>query len=216
MNWSTRRAQLEERANSLTHGVGLVASLAGTAVIVVSTALHGDPRRVVAAAIYGFSLVALYGASTAYHGCRRPRLKRSLEKVDHFAIYLLIAGTYTPIALVTLGGWMGWTLFGLVWGVAAGGIVMKALFFGRFRVLSTLFYVGMGWLGVIAVRPLLAHLSTGGLVWLLAGGLAYTVGTVFYHNRRLRYAHAVWHVFVLAGSLCHFLAIALYVLPRVS
>ncbi len=210
------RAQtlIEELVNSLTHGVGLVASLGGTAFLVVTAARYGGPRAVTAVSVYGASLIALYLASTLYHAVRGPRAKHRMEILDHAAIFLLIAGTYTPIALVALGGGWGWTMFGVVWGLAALGIVFKAFFTGRFHRLSTFLYLGLGWTAVAAVKPLVDRVPAWALVWLLAGGVAYTAGTVFYHNRRLRYAHAVWHVFVLAGSVCHYLAIALYVLPR--
>jgi hemolysin III len=203
----------EEIANSITHGVGFVACLVGVPILIVHTAIGGDARGIVAASVYGLSLLCLYAASVLYHGTRRPRLKRFFEVLDHAAIYLLIAGTYTPIALVALRGEWGWTLFGLAWGIALAGIVYKAFFLGRFPLLSTLMYVLMGWLGLIAVRPLVSSLPLAAIVWFLAGGLAYMGGTYFYHSRRIPFGHTVWHVFVLAGSLCHFLAIALYVLP---
>ncbi len=203
----------EEIANSITHGLGLAACLVGVPILIVQTAIHGDARGIVAASVYGLSLITLYTTSMLYHGFRRPRLKHVFEVLDHAAIYLLIAGTYTPIALVALRGGWGWTLFGLVWGIAAAGIVYKAFFTGRFPLLSTVIYVAMGCLGVVAIRPLVHSLPLGAFVWLLAGGAAYIGGTYFYHSRRLPFSHTMWHLCVVTGSVCHFMAIALYVMP---
>jgi hemolysin III len=161
--------------------------------------------------VYGTTLVSLYAASTLYHAFRKPEIKRILRVLDHCAIYLLIAGTYTPFVLVGIGGGWGWTLFGTIWTMAAAGIAFKVFFTGRFAVLSTATYVCMGWLGVIAFKPLIESLTAGALVWLVFGGVLYTAGTLFYH-RRMPYSHALWHLFVLAGSVCHFVAISLYVL----
>ncbi len=204
----------EEIANSLTHGLGLALSVAGLAVLVVLAALRGTTWHIVSCAVYGTTLVLLYGASTLYHGVRGPRVKRVLRVLDHSAIYLLIAGTYTPFALVTLRGAWGWSLFGVVWGLALLGILWKMWFVDRFVVVSTTVYLLMGWLAVIAAKPLLAALPLGGIAWILAGGLCYTAGVVFFGWKRLPYAHTVWHVLVVAGSVCHFLAVLLYVIPR--
>jgi len=208
-----RYTPAEEVANSLTHGLGAGLAVAGLAVLVTFSGLEGDAWRVVSFSIYGASLVALYLASTFYHAFRSPRLKRRFRVLDHTAIYLLIAGTYTPINLVTLGGGWGWTLFGLTWGLAAAGILFEVLFLDRLRWLTIATYVGMGWLAVIATRPLVEALPWGGLAWLLAGGLCYTGGVAFYLWRRLPFHHAVWHLFVLGGSACHFFCFLLYVLP---
>ncbi|MGB3681934.1 MAG: hemolysin III family protein [Rubrobacteraceae bacterium] len=202
----------EELANSVTHGVGLGLSLAGAVALVVLTALRGDAWQVVSSGVYGASLVALYTASTLYHGIRPPGAKRVLRVFDHCAIYLLIAGSYTPFALVSLRGGWGWTLFSLVWGLTIAGIAFKVFFTGRLNALSTTIYVLMGWLGVIAAKPIIEMVPTGALWWLAAGGIVYTAGTIFYHNRRVPYSHAVWHLFVIGGSACHYLAISLYVL----
>lgn len=201
----------EELANVVTHAVGLLASLIGAGVLVYLGAIRDEASHVATAGIYGATLVALYAASTLYHAFRKPELKRILRVLDHCAIYLLIAGTYTPFVLVGLGGRWGWTLFGLVWAMAAAGIVFKVFATGRFAVVSTVAYVGMGWLGVVALKPLIEALSPSALVWLLLGGISYTAGTLFYH-RKIPYSHALWHVFVLLGSACHFIAISLYVL----
>ena len=201
----------EEAANVATHAAGLLASVVGVGVLVYLGVSRGEGLPVASAGVYGATLVALYAASTLYHAFRRPGVKRVLRVLDHCAIYLLIAGTYTPFVLVGLGGRLGWTLFGVVWAMAAAGIACKVFATGRFAVISTAAYVAMGWLGVVALGPLIRSLSGAALMWLLAGGIAYTAGTFFYH-RRITYAHALWHVFVLAGSACHFVAIGLYVL----
>ncbi|MGH7552632.1 MAG: PAQR family membrane homeostasis protein TrhA [Longimicrobiales bacterium] len=202
------QAEGEEIANSLTHAAGLIASIAGTAILIVLSALNGTARHIVGSAIFGATLVLLYTASTLYHSVRSQRVKARLRVMDHCAIYLLIAGTYTPFTLVGLRGGWGWSLFGVVWGLAVAGLVFKLFTTGRFARLSTAVYLAMGWLGLIAAVPLAQRLSPVTLAWLVAGGIAYTAGTPFYHNRRIRYAHAVWHVFVLAGSVCHAIAVA--------
>jgi len=200
-----------EWANALTHGVGVVAALAGGSVLVVLAAFTGDPWRIVSSAVFSATLITLYSASTSYHLSRTVAWKRRLKRLDHAAIYLLIAGTYTPFMLVGLGGGWGWSLFGVVWGLAVGGVVFKLLFAGRFRVASTAIYVGMGWLVLMAAGPMMRRLSPAVMVWLLLGGVLYSLGTVFYHNQRLRYSHAVWHGFVLAGSVCHAVAVGLQI-----
>ena len=201
----------EEFANVATHAVGLLASVVGVVVLMYLGLARDEALHVASAGVYGATLVALYAASTLYHAFRQPEIKRVLRVLDHCAIYLLIAGTYTPSVLVGLGGRLGWTLFGVVWAMAAAGIVFKVFATGRFAVVSTAAYVAMGWLGVVALGPLIRSLSDAALLWLLAGGIAYTAGTFFYH-RRIAYSHALWHVFVLIGSVCHFVAIGLYVL----
>lgn len=201
----------EEAANVATHAVGLLASVVGVVVLVYLGVARGEILHVASAGVYGVTLVALYTASTLYHAFRRPGVKRVLRVLDHCAIYLLIAGTYTPFVLVGLGGGWGRTLFGIVWAMAAAGIVFKVFATGRFAVISTAAYVSMGWLGVVAIGPLVRSLPGAALAWLLAGGIAYTAGTLFYH-RKIPYSHALWHVFVLIGSVCHFVAIGLYVL----
>ena len=210
----TTRAQTlgEEIANSVTHGAGLVASIAALVLLVVWAAATGDPWRITAASVYGATLVLLYAASTLYHALPAPRAKVLFQRLDHAAIYLLIAGTYTPFVLVTLRGGWGWSLFGVVWGLAILGVALKSIFGARLTVLSTAVYVVMGWLVVIAAAPLAAALPAGGMRWLVAGGVLYTAGVVFFAWERLRYSHAVWHLFVLAGSTAHFCAVAQYAL----
>ena len=200
-----------ERLNSYTHLAGAVFAAIGAPLLVVLAARSGDAWKIAGCATYGAALLLLYGASTLYHSARG-RAKAVLRKLDHCSIYLLIAGTYTPFALVTLRGPWGWTLFGLAWGLAALGIAQEFVFGKGARRLSILIYLVMGWMGVAALRPLAAGLGTSGLGWLLAGGLLYTVGIVFYLlDERVRHFHGVWHLFVLGGSAAHFIAIAFYV-----
>ena len=197
----------EELANALTHGAGAVASAVGGAILIAFAARGGDAWQIVGAAVFCASLVTLYLASTLYHAVRDPRLKERLRLLDHCAIYLLIAGTYTPFMIGALRGGWGWTLFGVVWFLAVSGVVFKLFFIGRFPRASTIVYVAMGWMALLAVGPMVQRLSPLTLALLVAGGIAYTAGTPFYHSR-FRYAHAVWHLFVLAGSTCHLLAVA--------
>jgi hemolysin III len=203
----------EEIAHSAIHGLGVALSIVGLIALLLTARRTGDAWDVVASAVYGFTLILLYLISTLYHGVPHPGAKRVLRVLDHSAIYLLIGGTYTPLTLVSLRGPWGWTLFGLVWGLAILGIALKVAAMGRFRGLSLALYLGMGWLVLIALRPLTAALAQGGLILLVLGGIAYTSGVVFYVWRRLPYHHALWHAFVLAGSVLHFFAILLYVVP---
>ena len=203
----------EEIVHSAIHGLGIALSIAGLIALVLTARRTGDPWDVVASAVYGVTLILLYLASTLYHSIPHARVKRVLRVIDHSAIYLLIAGTYTPFTLVSLRGPWGWTLFGLIWGLAILGIALKVAAMGRFRGLSLALYLGMGWLALVALRPLTAALAQGGLILLVLGGIAYTSGVLFYVWRRLPYHHAFWHAFVLAGSVLHFFAILLYVVP---
>ncbi len=201
------RAQREEGLNVLTHGVGALASVAGAAALVALAATNGDAWQVAGAAVFGLSLVVLYTASTLYHAARAEARRARLRVFDHCAIYVLIAGTYTPFTLVGLRGGWGWSLFGVIWGLALAGIAFKQTCTGRFERLSTALYVAMGWLVVVAAGPLVRALPAATLLWLLAGGLCYTLGTVFFVSRRIPFAHAIWHLLVLAGSACHFVAV---------
>lgn len=203
----------EELANALSHGLGIVLSLAAVTLLAVFAALNGTARHIVSFSIYGATLVLLYTASTLYHSFRDPRAKRVLRVCDHAAIYLLIAGTYTPFALVVFHGAFGWTLFGLVWGMAATGVLLKLLFVGRFHGVAVGLYLAMGWLVVIGIKPLIQSVPGPGLALLVAGGLLYTGGVVFYANKRIPWNHAIWHLFVLGGSVCQFFAILFYALP---
>ena len=202
----------EELANALTHGVGAAAALAGGAVLITLTAIYGDGWQLAGAIVFGVALLLLYTASTLYHAISHPVAKGRLKVFNHCAIYLLIAGTYTPFTLVGLRGPTGWWLFGTIWTLALAGVVFKLFSTGRFKKLSTLIYIGMGWLVLVAIKPMLAALSTASLLWLLAGGVAYTLGTFFYMRPGLRYAHAIWHGFVIAGSTCHYISVMLHLL----
>lgn len=203
----------EEIANSISHGVGAAAGIAALTVLVMTAAVGGDPWRIVATSVYGGSVVLLFLASTLYHALSHPRAKLVFQVFDHAAIFLLIAGTYTPFALVTIRGPWGWSLFGAVWGLAALGIVAESLWIGRYPRLSTAAYLVTGWVGVIAVVPLWNALPVAAWAWLIGGGLAYTLGVVFFVWERLPYHHTVWHLFVLAGATAHFCAILFHVVP---
>ncbi len=205
----------EEIAHSVTHGVGLVFSIAGLAVLTAFAALKGTAWHIVACSVYGATLVLAYTASTVYHAIpvSLPTTKKVLRILDHSAIYLLIAGTYTPFALVNLRGPWGWSLLAVVWALAVLGIVFKAILIGRLRVVSVLFYVLLGWLVVVAAKPLGQSVAAGGLALLVGGGIAYTAGVAFYAWRRLPYHHAIWHGFVLTGSVLHYFAVLFYVVP---
>ena len=210
----TIQAIEEEIANGVTHGLGLLLSIAGLYALVVLTSAYGNAWHVVGCTIYGSSLVALYAVSTLYHSLPNPRWKVILRRIDHIAMFLLIAGTYTPFTLVNLRGPFGWTLFGLVWGLAVVGIVFKLVYGHRLEWLSLALYLTMGWICLIAAKPIIAVIPTAGLLWLLAGGLCYTAGTVFYaYDHAVRFFHTVWHLFVLAGSALHFGAVFYYVVP---
>jgi hemolysin III len=193
--------------------LGAALSVAALVVLVVFASAHGSARHVVSVSLFGATLVFLYMASTLYHSLARTRAGRVLEIIDHAAIYLLIAGTYTPFTLVTLRGPWGWSIFGVVWGLAVAGMAIEAFWVNRPSWAPVIVYVGMGWIVVVAIRPLLAALPTAGWGLLLAGGLTYTLGTLFYLLEKVRYMHAVWHLFVLGGSALHFFAVMFYVLP---
>jgi hemolysin III len=208
------QSRSEEFVNALIHGSGLLASLGAAPFLLWAAGTSGSTRQVVACAIFAATLVLLYASSTLYHALRPSRAKQLLRTIDHIAIYLLIAGTATPFALGVLGGPWGWTLFGLLWGLAVLGILYKVLFGFRFPRFSTLMYLGMGWLGVLALGPLSREVPLAGLAWLLAGGLCYTAGVLFYHRDHLPYRHAAWHILVLAGSGCHYAAILGYATGR--
>lgn len=206
-----RETPAEHLANAITHGVGFGLSVACLVLLVVFAASRRGTWEVVSCSIYGATLVILYLSSTLYHSIHRPRVRRVLHIIDHAAIYLLIAGTYTPYLLVSLRGALGWSLFGLIWGLAAIGIVFQALFINRYKIISTLTYLAMGWMVVATIVPLLKVLPTMAIVWMAIGGLCYTLGVVFYVWKRLKFAHAIWHLFVLAGSICHFFGVFFFV-----
>lgn len=206
---------LEELLHCVSHGIGAVLSVVGVVMLVAlaSLAAQVDPWKIVGVSLYGFTLVLLYTASTIYHGTRHPQLKRTFKVLDHCAIYALIAGTYTPFLLVNLRGPLGWTLFAIIWGLALGGISLKLLCPHRFGVLRVFVYLIMGWLIVVAFGEMEQHLSDTGLSLLVAGGITYTVGVLFYAIRAIPFHHAIWHLFVLGGSICHYFAVYTAVLP---
>lgn len=197
----------EDRSSTATAVAGLIAALAGAVVLLAIAARGADGWRVASAIVFALSLVALHLASTLYHAETRPARKARLKVFDHCAIYVLIAGTYTPFTLIGLRGTLGWTLFIAIWSLAALGIVFKLFTTGRLRVLSTAIYVAMGWLVLLAIKPVYAALDAWTFGWLLAGGVVYTAGTLFYHRPSVPHAHAIWHLFVIGGSACHFVAI---------
>jgi hemolysin III len=203
----------EEIAHAVSHGIGVLLSIAGLAVLVAFATRNGNAWHIISCSIYGTTLVMLYTASTLYHGITQPKAKQVLRRIDHAAIFLLIAGTYTPFTLVNLRGSWGWTLFGLVWGIAIMGVVLETVMKQRIKWLSITLYLGLGWLVLIAIRPLLDSVASGGLILLLAGGLCYSLGVIFYVWKRMAYHHAVWHLFVMAGSALHFFSIFFYVVP---
>ncbi len=204
------QTQAEEWANSITHGIGAVLSVVGLPILIVIAVARGEMSLLVGSSIFGGTLIFMYAASTLYHSFRKPSLKRVLRIVDHIAIYLLIAGTYTPFVLLYFDDGWAWTLLCLEWGIALAGTVFKLFFTGRYGVASTIVYIVMGWLAVGVFKPLLMVAPFGCIALMAGGGLFYTVGIVFYAWERLPYNHAIWHLFVLGGSLCHYLALALY------
>ena len=208
-----RYGAAEEFASSLIHGIGIVFSLAALVILAATAAAHGTAREVASVCVYGASLVLLYTASTLYHGIAHPPAKPLLRMFDHAAIFLLIAGTYTPFALISLRGPWGWSLFGLVWTLALAGIALEVSGRRR-RALMAAIYVAIGWVGLVAIRPLVAHVAPQGLWLLFGGGVAYTLGVPFYLWKRLPFNHALWHAFVLLGSVLQFFSVLYYVLPR--
>jgi hemolysin III len=202
----------EEIANSISHGIGLLAALSATPALITVCVQRSSASAVVASSIFGATMIMMYLMSTLYHALPCRSAKQVFRVLDHCAIYLLIAGTYTPICLVMLGGGWGWSLFGLIWGLAIMGILIRTLGGMRFKQLSIIIYVIMGWLVIIAMKPLWQQISPGGMAWLVAGGLAYSFGLGFYAASRLRYHHFIWHLFVIAGSVCHFMTVLLHVL----
>ena len=200
----------EEIANSITHGIGAILSIAALSVLVVFASQHKDAWRIVSFSIYGATLFLLYLTSTLYHAFTHEKLKKFFRLMDHSCIYLLIAGTYTPPTLIAMRGAWGWTLFGLIWTMAAAGLVFKVFNMGKYQFISVVIYIIMGWLAIIAIKPMLAALPAGMFAWFLAGGLFYTFGVVFYAWEELPYNHAIWHLFVLGGSITHFFGILFY------
>ncbi|ENH96197.1 hemolysin III family channel protein [Gracilibacillus halophilus YIM-C55.5] len=201
----------EEIANSVTHGIGMALSIAALVILIVAASLQGSVWHIVSFTLFGTTMVLLYTSSTLLHSLPKGKAKDVFEILDHSSIYFFIAGSYTPFLFVIIRGWEGWTLFGIVWALAIGGTIFKAFFVKRFLFVSTLLYVLMGWLIVFSWGPLVNNLHTNGVILLVVGGILYTVGAVFYVWRGFNYHHALWHVFVLAGSISHFFCILLYV-----
>lgn len=200
----------EEIANSLSHGIGLILAIAATPILIIAALRYGSAWNLIGVSVFAASMMMLYSASTLYHALRHDKAKRFFRMLDHSAIFLLIAGTYTPFTLGILRGPWGWTLLALIWGLAALGLTLKAVFGVRFNKLSVVLYLMMGWLVVIAAPQILRVMPLSGLAWIAAGGVAYTGGVAFYAAHRVRYAHFAWHLFVLAGTVCHFFAVLWY------
>jgi hemolysin III len=213
-NKTTFYGSKEETLNIITHGIGFILSIVALVILVVAASKYGNATHIISFAIFGASLIVLYAASTLYHYAKNPELRHKLNILDHSAIYVLIAGTYTPFTLVVLKGWVGWTIFGISWGLAIIGIIFKVFYFGKYDKISTIAYVLMGWVIILAIKPLIDNFSMNGLIWLFAGGMSYSIGALLYSIKSIRFNHAIFHVFVLLGSFCHFMAVFLYVLPK--
>jgi len=201
------QSKREEIANAITHGLGALMAIAALVILTVFSAIKGNAWHIVSFSVFGATLVILYLASTLYHSLTNEKVKILFRKLDHMSIYLLIAGTYTPFCLTVLNNWVGWTLFGIVWGSAILGIVVKAFFTGKKELLSTILYVVMGWVALFAIKPLFDSVSLTSFILLMAGGVFYTAGTYFFTKDRIKYFHSIWHLFVLAGSTFHFFAV---------
>ena len=204
---------IEEKINITSHATGFILSIVAFVLLVLRASLHGDVWQIVSFSIFGASLIILYGASTLYHSAKNPLLRNKLNIIDHASIYVLIAGTYTPFTLVTLKGTIGWVIFGISWGLALTGIILKLFFTGKYDLISTIMYVFMGWVIVFAIKPLIHHLPLEGLLWLFAGGISYTIGAILYSINKIKFNHAIFHMLVLIGSFCHFVSVFFYVLP---
>lgn len=209
--WIREYTHGEEISHSITHGIGTALSIAGLIISVVMAARTGEAIKVVSFAIFGASMTILYAASTLYHFCNNEKIKNFFRYFDHVSIFLLIAGTYTPIALILLKGAWGWTLFGLVWGFALAGIIYQIFFLNRFKWISICIYLGIGWLAIVVIKPLIEVMPLGLFMWILTGGLCYTLGTVFY-LKEIKYFHFIWHLFVIAGTVCHFFGLIFYLI----
>jgi len=204
---------IEEKINIISHAIGFILSIVALVLLVRHATLHGDVWHIVSFSIFGASLIILYAASTFYHSAKKPELRSRLKIIDHASIYVLIAGTYTPFTLVTLHGTIGWVIFATSWGLALTGIILKLFFTGRYNLISTIMYLLMGWVIVFAIKPLINNLPLEGLLWLFAGGMSYTIGALSYSIKKIKFNHAIFHMFVLMGSFCHFMSVFFYVLP---
>ncbi len=206
---------IEEKINIISHATGFILSIVAFVLLVTHANLHGDVWHIVSFSIFGASLIILYAASTFYHSAKKSELRNRLKIIDHASIYVLIAGTYTPFTLVTLKGTIGWVIFGTSWGLALTGIILKLFFAGKYNLISTIMYVLMGWVIVFAIKPLINNLPLEGLLWLFAGGISYTIGAILYSIKKIKFNHAIFHMFVLIGSFCYFMSVFFYVLPSV-
>ena len=204
---------LEEKINIISHAIGFILSIVALVFLVTHSIKHGDVWSIVSFSIFGASLIILYAASTFYHSAKKSETRNRLKIIDHASIYVLIAGTYTPFTLVTLKGTIGWVIFGISWGLALTGIILKLFFTGKYNLISTIMYVLMGWVIVFAIKPLINNLPLEGLLWLFAGGISYTIGAILYSIKKIKLNHAIFHMFVLIGSFCHFMSVFFYVLP---
>jgi len=204
---------IEEKINVISHAVGFIFSMVALVLLVRHATRHGDVWHIVSFSIFGASLIILYAASSFYHSAEKSELRNRLNIIDHASIYVLIAGTYTPFTLVTLKGTIGWVIFGISWGLALTGIILKLFFTGKYNLMSTIMYVLMGWVIVFAIKPLINNLPLEGLLWLVAGGISYTIGAILYGIKKIKFNHAIFHMFVLMGSFCHFMSVYFYVLP---
>ena len=204
---------IEEKINIISHAVGFILSIIALVLLVRHATRHGDVWHIVSFSIFGASLIILYAASSFYHSAKKSELRNRLNIIDHASIYVLIAGTYTPFTLVTLKGTIGWVIFGISWGLALTGIILKLFFTGKYNLMSTIMYVLMGWVIVFAIKPLMNNLPLAGLLWLVACGISYTIGAILYGIKKIKFNHAIFHMFVLMGSFCHFMSVYFYVLP---
>lgn len=207
-------SEVEEKFNVISHAFGILLSIIALVFLVLKASIQGNVWQIVSFSIYGASLIMLYTASTIFHSSKDEILRNKLNIVDHASIYVLIAGTYTPFVLVTLRGPVGWVVFGVIWGLALTGIILKLFYIDKYSLLSTIMYVLMGWVMIFAIKPITNSLALGGLIWLLAGGIVYTVGAVFFSLKNLKFNHAIFHIFVLLGSFCHFMSIYFFVVPK--
>jgi len=204
---------IEEKINIISHAFGFISSIVAMILLVTHANLHGDVRHIVSFSIFGASLIILYAVSTFYHSAQKSESRIRLRVVDHASIYILIAGTYTPFTLVTLHGKIGWVIFGISWGLAITGMILKLFFTGKYNLISSIMYVLIGWIIVFALKPLINNLPLEGLLWLFAGGISYTIGAILYSIKKIKFNHAIFHTFVLFGSFCHFMTVFFYVLP---
>ena len=204
---------IEEKINIISHAIGFILSIVALVLLVRHATLHGDVWHIVSFSTFGASLIILYAASTFYHSAKKSEIRNRLKIIDHASIYVLIAGTYTPFTLVTLNGTIGWVIFGTSWGLALTGIILKLFFTGKYNLISTIMYVLMGWVIIFAIKPLINNLPLEGLLWLFAGGISYTIGAILYSIKKINFNHAIFHIFVLNGSFCHFMSVFFYVLP---